>query len=683
MDIQFWAATDVGRVREHNEDNFLVDKRLRLFVVCDGMGGHAAGEVASAMCVKLVREALHEQRELIEQVHQHAEDQGARARLREVLERALQLASRRVYEASLGDESKRGMGTTCCVLLLTGQRAFVAHVGDSRIYLLRGGEIAQITEDHSLYNEMVRLGKVRAGEAVNLPNKNAVTRAIGVREKVEVDVEDFALKRADRFLVCSDGLSGYFASDAQIAAMLKPESVRAATERCIEFAVESGGRDNITAILVQIASLGERRAELSPQALEALKRSPIFEYLSSSELGRLAPLIAPRHLSADEALAAPGEPLCDLAIVVRGEVELFAPGGQRLRALGPGETIGKLGFVDAEPSPVSVRAVGEVELLLMSRARMLELLRQEPALSVKILWNVLQSFASQIRTLPLELIVDAPGVKVQRAPGGPDAAPASNRWEDEDTRPPAPRPVPTSAALIEALDPSLPERDLETDHELEAPEMWGFEATYRGSLQELTEPPHRDDDQGQELRATTQLDADEIAAAVAARVSSTALTRSAPTRRSVDLPSPRAPRPLPAERPASVPSASPPSPPSPDSPPQGAAPSTPKKIATPFGSRRPVTGSNKALSAAPKKKKRNPFGERPLSPPSSAKPGSTKPNSTQSSSPASRNNEGSARRDDELPRDPLARTVQLGAEDFDQVKATHSARAKQNKSDSP
>lgn len=527
MDIQFWASTDVGRVRDHNEDNFLVDKRLRLFVVCDGMGGHAAGEVASAMCVKLVREELSEKRDLIEFVHQNPTDMVARKQLMTVLDQALRNASNKVYEAALEDEAKRGMGTTCCMLLLTNHHGYIAHVGDSRIYLLREGDVHQMTEDHSLYNEMVRLGKIRPGEQVNLPNKNAVTRAVGVREHVDVDVIDFEIEAGDRFLICSDGLSGYFSSNEQIASMLSVPDVRTATEQCIDFAVEAGGKDNITAILVNIVYPGAARPQERPEGhgadvsvLDALKQSSVFDYLSQKELGHISKLIELRQFQAGDYIAEPGEELSDLSLILFGEVQITSPDGRELKLLEQGDHIGDLGFVDAMPSPIYLVARAPVRLVTMSRKQLLDLLRHEPDLSVKLLWNLLQIFAGQMRTLPLELMVGAPYDFLDRSP---------TSWE-EDTKPPASKPAAprqvTPRAVPAAAPP--PRREGYGDQSSspsyqslsmapattpsEAEEMWGFEATRKGSLEEVTQNPGPLDlDPEEDLRSTTQFSREDIA----------------------------------------------------------------------------------------------------------------------------------------------------------------------------
>src|SRR5690349_21154976 len=166
LEIQFFAATDVGRQREHNEDNFLIDPKLRLFVVADGMGGHAAGEVASQIAVHELCRAVRENVDIIQRYNAGQVEDVAEARqeILQVLEHAVQHACAAIYHAGQEDPQKRGMGTTTSALLLVGDRGFIAHVGDSRIYLLRQGQVHQITEDHSLVNELVKRGKIKRDE---------------------------------------------------------------------------------------------------------------------------------------------------------------------------------------------------------------------------------------------------------------------------------------------------------------------------------------------------------------------------------------------------------------------------------------------------------------------------------------------------------------------------------------
>src|SRR5687767_8388226 len=252
MELKYWAATDVGRQREHNEDNFLIDKKLRLFVVADGMGGHAAGEVASSIAVHEVRDVLSQNRDLVEKFDS-ADPTVQAVDLLQILEHAVQQACGAIFKRAQVEQEKRGMGTTCSILLVAGPpglaRGFIAHVGDSRIYLVRQGQTHQLTEDHSLMNELIRRGKVKAEDIDNSPYKqykNAVTRAVGVYESVEVETFDLDVLPGDNFLLCTDGMYAYLKDD-ELPALIAAENVNDVPKELIDKANAGGGHDNITA----------------------------------------------------------------------------------------------------------------------------------------------------------------------------------------------------------------------------------------------------------------------------------------------------------------------------------------------------------------------------------------------------------------------------------------------------
>jgi len=212
--IRFYAATDVGKVRAHNEDNFLVDKKLALFIVADGMGGHAAGEVASAIAVRTVHEEIKREKELLDDYASGATG-TSKVTPRDVvalLEHAVQRACSKIHEEARIDAAKRGMGTTLSALLVVGHQGFIAHVGDSRVYLSRGGKIQQLTEDHTVFNELIKRGKLTREQIDKVQQKNAITRAVGVYERVEVDTLIVELIAGDNVVLASDGLHGYLES---------------------------------------------------------------------------------------------------------------------------------------------------------------------------------------------------------------------------------------------------------------------------------------------------------------------------------------------------------------------------------------------------------------------------------------------------------------------------------------
>ncbi len=244
------GVTDIGRRRTSNEDAFLLDDELGLYVVADGMGGHAAGEVASREAVDTVMGMVRRGHDTVERfVREGPTPENVRA-VQRLLESAVQAATYMVFAIAENDPDQKGMGTTVSALLLTESHGVIAQVGDSRIYLLREGTIYQLTEDHTLVAWQVKQGIISEAEAALSPHKNVITRAVGSRDYVQVDTQCIEVGPGDRFLLCSDGLHGYLA-DHEIAPILEL-GAQLATARLIELANSRGGRDNITAVVVEV-----------------------------------------------------------------------------------------------------------------------------------------------------------------------------------------------------------------------------------------------------------------------------------------------------------------------------------------------------------------------------------------------------------------------------------------------
>ena len=245
------ARTDVGMKREHNEDSFLVNEDLGLYVVCDGMGGHAGGEPASRLAVQTI------ERELLS-AKLRAEDPFASTAplentpLAGALREAVEGACAAVFRTSRANPELAGMGTTCISLLVHGTKALIGHVGDSRAYLVREGDVHQLSEDHSLVNEQVRAGLLTEEEARHSRLKNIITRSVGFEEDVLVDVMGVETKAGDRFLLCSDGLSNLMENE-EIRDALLQNKLDDVPGFLIQLANERGGDDNITVLAVERA----------------------------------------------------------------------------------------------------------------------------------------------------------------------------------------------------------------------------------------------------------------------------------------------------------------------------------------------------------------------------------------------------------------------------------------------
>lgn len=246
------GLTDVGRRRTVNEDAFLCDDALGLYLVADGMGGHAAGEIASREAVDTVHAMVRRQADTL-RIMDDLRDPSASDFHRpvRVVEGAIQAATYMVFGMAQHEPERQGMGTTVSALLLRGQHAIVAQVGDSRVYLVRDGQASMLTEDHTLVAWQVKQGLISSDEAERSPHRNVITRAVGSREYVQVDTHLLACRPGDCFLLCSDGLHGYL--DAEEIPPLCDLGGVVATKRFIEIANERGGRDNITAVVVEVS----------------------------------------------------------------------------------------------------------------------------------------------------------------------------------------------------------------------------------------------------------------------------------------------------------------------------------------------------------------------------------------------------------------------------------------------
>jgi protein phosphatase len=256
MRIAAGFHTDVGRVRDGNEDSYVVDERLALFAVADGMGGHRGGEVASATAVEALRAAVASGRSI---------------------DAAVKAANAAVLERASRDPELAGMGTTMtAVVAFGGSSLLIAHVGDSRAYLLRDGRLERRTEDHSLVEELVREGRLTPEQAESHPQRAIVTRALGVDEDIDVDLYTIDARAADRVIVCSDGLTTML-REREVERIARGEDdPQRCAEKLVDAAVEAGGEDNVTVVVLDVLEVDEP-APPDPEALAAGEEAAVDE----------------------------------------------------------------------------------------------------------------------------------------------------------------------------------------------------------------------------------------------------------------------------------------------------------------------------------------------------------------------------------------------------------------------
>ncbi len=251
MELTVAARSDVGMIRSGNEDAFFAHatRERGVFIVADGRGGHAAGEVASEMAVQIVSRELQELNDVY----------GEAARLR--VAESLRIANRAIYDRTIQESDKQGMGTTASVLVISGARYLIGQVGDSRVYLLRDGALRQLTKDHSYVQEQVDAGFLTPEQARYHPYSNVITRCVGASDVVEPDTYSGELRPGDVFLVASDGLTGMVDDRRLQQLLLSRASAGRVVDALIAEANYRGGLDNITAIVVQVLQIDSPNAD--------------------------------------------------------------------------------------------------------------------------------------------------------------------------------------------------------------------------------------------------------------------------------------------------------------------------------------------------------------------------------------------------------------------------------------
>lgn len=397
MRVDSWALTDVGRARKHNEDGWLIDDQLGLYAVADGMGGHAAGEIASAHSLRVVQEELVKKKPLLEKFAEAPTPELQAQIVREV-EMAFNVAASAIFHMAQRDKKRHGMGTTLSMMLVVGDKAFMAHVGDSRVYLWRAGQVHQLSEDHSYLWEQIKKGQITPEEAKRSPFSNVITRAVGITETVQVDTLVYDVLPGDTYLLCSDGMHGYVESESELAEVLGGEDGEALPKQLISLANARGGKDNITALVLRLPGNAEDPSAVDViRKLDILRKIPLFRHLSYKELVKVLNQTTLRSYEPGQPVIEEGSEGDEFYIILQGEVEVVKS-GRPLTVLGPGVHFGEMALVDHSPRSATVRARESTRLMTLSRTSFYHLVRAEPVLSSKLLWSFVQVLSHRLRT---------------------------------------------------------------------------------------------------------------------------------------------------------------------------------------------------------------------------------------------------------------------------------------------
>jgi serine/threonine protein phosphatase PrpC/CRP-like cAMP-binding protein len=395
MQFQGHGMSHTGRVRDHNEDAFLIDENLGLYVVCDGLGGHAAGEVASKLACQTIRDHLDKHRE----VQLASSFAGVGPSKRDVsvnaARDAVQAANLAVFEMAQSDPKYHGMGCTVVMLWTIGHYAVVAHAGDSRIYLMRLGELHQLTEDHSKVDEQLNRGLITPEEARRSADAAGITRAVGTTDHVEPEFLFMDLIGHDRFLLCTDGLTRHVESDT-----LREHFDRFTDEevpsQLVDLANERGGYDNITAISVGVGSAPRGRDAEVVQKFEKMRTIPLFKGFDYVELMKVLSASLFARFPKGKRIVREGGVDSRLWVCTGGSVQVIKK-GHVINELGPGDFFGEMSLIDKRPSSVDVVTTKPSHMLVWSRHHFFSLIDRDRYLASRILWRLCRVLNQRLR----------------------------------------------------------------------------------------------------------------------------------------------------------------------------------------------------------------------------------------------------------------------------------------------
>lgn len=380
------GVTDVGRRRSRNEDAFYADDGRGLYVVCDGMGGHAAGDVASRTAVDAVCGAFERRAPAL---GTDAAPQLDRTGREALVAGAVEAACAAVYERASGEPELAGMGTTIVVALVTGDEVIVGHVGDSRAYLWRGGQAHQITNDHTLAAALVSAGAMRPDEAARSKQAHLLTRALGLQPSVEIETQRVQLLPGDRLLLCTDGVSDHATGEGHLPADVGEGSVSEAAAALVAQANTLGGHDNATALVIGVSARDrERTAPMvrhRTAELAAMGDSFLFRGMTLREYAAIRRHLEVRNVADGEPLVRAGEPFGALVIVVEGELVASSPEHPAAQVFGVGSHLGAALLAAGRPARHTLVARSECRVLYLDRVGLTKLAESAPRVASQVL----------------------------------------------------------------------------------------------------------------------------------------------------------------------------------------------------------------------------------------------------------------------------------------------------------
>ena len=407
MDVQGLGRTDQGLVRTNNEDYYIVDVDLGLYVVCDGMGGVVGGQVAAETATSTIERVVRDRQEVLSRVEH---DPSRAVDLVRVVEDALRQACRDIYNRATSEPTLAGMGCTATCLLIVGSRAVMAHVGDTRLYLVREGDAHQLSTDHTLAADMARQGLVAADSLRRHPHRNVLTRVLGPQALVDVETLSFDLAVGDRLVICSDGLADHIPDEGWLAERCGELTLEDLPDELIGFANDQGGSDNITVVAIGVdgSEPPDDQPARSPKlVLDVVGSSFLFADLSLAQLSRVVDRCETRTYGPGASICRTGDLLDELLLVVAGTVQVATADG-RSAVAGPGQHLGENFVLRPRRTRAVVHAAEQTDVLALDQRGLLDLAAHRPWLGVALLTRLVQRMSSDLDRLTASEVAAEP-----------------------------------------------------------------------------------------------------------------------------------------------------------------------------------------------------------------------------------------------------------------------------------
>lgn len=392
-----WGITDHGKTRKTNEDYYIVDDELQLYIVCDGLGGHCFGEIASKQAALAVQRFISQHNEVLSQLD-NLPNWKLINTLNDLVVDAILHACKSVYDLSQESDDTKYLSTTLTLLLLTANKGVMGHVGDSRLYMMRKNKIHQLSEDHTVINEMLRNGSIKPENVSNSPLTNVLTRSIGSDKAMPVDTLIFDVLDSDVYILCTDGLHGYLDSVTTLTDLFAHQPIATLPENLVQFANNCGGKDNITAIIVKTtesqssSSIKIKEVELQ---FDALARVALFNGLEMDDLLHLMNMFELETYPTGTVITKHNEPGDKLFVIISGEV-ILRRGDHILDRLTFGDHFGEVVLVTDAPRTATAITTQETKLLELTKTRFQWILDHRYRVASKLLFALAKELGNRL-----------------------------------------------------------------------------------------------------------------------------------------------------------------------------------------------------------------------------------------------------------------------------------------------